>query len=207
MQAKKPSQEIYSGLQSAYDHFNRSLFGGELPQAMIVLHRKRGAHGYFWAKQFSDRTGESSLDEIALNPASLIRDEQEALSTLVHEMCHLWQHHFGKPSRSGYHNGEWATKMESVGLVPSDTGEEGGKQTGQNMTHYIADGGAYDRAYGNWRSKGCINWAAHPTAAKPNKARNKTRYVCGCDPPSVIYGKPDLRLKCLTCKKEMKVGQ
>ena len=198
MQTPKPSREIYTGLQSAYDHFNRVLFSGELPQAMIVLHRKRGAHGYFWAEQFADRKGQSSLDEIALNPASLIRDEEEALSTLVHEMCHLWQHHFGEPSRSGYHNQEWADKMEGVGLVPSDTGEEGGKRTGQKMTHYIEDGGKYEKAYANWRSKGSINWSAHPEAA-PSKARNKTRYVCDCEPPNVVYGKPNLGMLCLHC--------
>ena len=203
MQSTKPSREIYTGLQSAYDHFNKVLFGGELPQSMIVLQRKRGAHGYFWAEQFSDRPGNSSLDEIALNPASLIRDEEEALSTLVHEMCHLWQHHFGKPSRSGYHNRQWAQKMESVGLIPSDTGEEGGKQTGQNMTHYIEDGGAYVKAYSSWRSKGSISWAAHPAVAKPSTARNKTRYECSCEPPSVVYGKPELRLKCLDCGKTL----
>lgn len=61
MQSNKPSRDIYTGLASAYDHFNRVLFGGELPQAMIVLHRKRGAHGYFWAEQFADRKGKSSL--------------------------------------------------------------------------------------------------------------------------------------------------
>ena len=32
-------------------------------------------------------------------------------------MCHQWQQHFGKPSRNGYHNKQWADKMESVGLI------------------------------------------------------------------------------------------
>jgi hypothetical protein len=31
-----------------------------------------------------------------------------SLSTLVHEMAHLQQNHFGKSSRTGYHNKEWA---------------------------------------------------------------------------------------------------
>ena len=42
-----------------------------------------------------------------------------------------------QPGRTGYHNREWASKMLEVGLVPSDTGQPGGKQTGQHMTHYI----------------------------------------------------------------------
>lgn len=116
-------------------------------------------------------------------------------------MVHLWQHHFGKPTRSGYHNREWANKMESIGLIPGDTGEEGGKQTGQKMTHYIEDGGKYEKAYAGWRSKGCINWSAHPEAA-PSKARNKTRYVCECEPPNVVYGKPELKIECLDCLQQ-----
>jgi predicted SprT family Zn-dependent metalloprotease len=40
---------------------------------------------------------------------------------MTNEMAHLEQHHFGKPSRSGYHNKEWAGMMKAVGLIPSDT--------------------------------------------------------------------------------------
>ena len=65
--------------------------------------------------------------EIALNPDTFEdRTDMEILNTLAHEMCHLWQHYFGKPSRGGYHNREWATMMEKIGLMPSSTSEPGG---------------------------------------------------------------------------------
>ena len=58
-------------------------------------------------------------DEIALNPAHFAsRPTAGTLSTLAHEMAHLWQHHFGTPSRTGYHNKEWAAKMREIGLIP-----------------------------------------------------------------------------------------
>jgi hypothetical protein len=44
------------------------------------------------------------------------------LSTLVHEMVHVWQETYGNPSRRGYHNRQWAEKMREVGLQPSSTG-------------------------------------------------------------------------------------
>ncbi|HIE17406.1 MAG TPA: hypothetical protein EYP71_04350, partial [Dehalococcoidia bacterium] len=95
--------------------------------------------------QLDGSDGDVVVDEIALNPTHFKeRTMAQTLSTLVHEMCHLWQHHFGKPPRGNYHNKQWATKMLSCGLIPSDTGREGGKQTGQNMTHYIEDGGVFD---------------------------------------------------------------
>jgi hypothetical protein len=55
----------------------------------------------------------------------------------VHEMVHVWQHAFGKPSAGGYHNKQWAAKMKAVGLQPSSTGYVGGKETGQRVTHYV----------------------------------------------------------------------
>jgi len=57
-------------------------------------------------------------------------------------MCHLEQHHFGKPS-GAYHNKEWAKMMHAVGLMPSNTGKPGGKQTGQTVSHYIVTGGPF----------------------------------------------------------------
>lgn len=66
------------------------------------------------------------VDEIAMNPVYFsIRTIKATLSTLVHEMVHQWQFHFGKAGRRGYHNKEWAALMERVGLMPSDTGQAG----------------------------------------------------------------------------------
>jgi hypothetical protein len=62
-------------------------------------------------------------------------------------MVHLWQQDFGHPSRAAYHNKEWGWKMEEVGLIPSDTGEPGGKRTGQNMHHYINPAGTFKTAF------------------------------------------------------------
>lgn len=58
-------------------------------------------------------------------------------------MCHQWQYHHGKQSRAGYHNKEWGDRMEKIGLIPSDTGEPGGKKTGQTMADYPAQGGIF----------------------------------------------------------------
>ncbi|WP_425545074.1 hypothetical protein, partial [Caenispirillum bisanense] len=57
-----------------------------------------------------------------------------------------WQHHHGKPGRGRYHNLEWAAKMESIGLMPSDTGAPGGKRTGDSVSDYVIKGGAFEAA-------------------------------------------------------------
>lgn len=84
-----------------------------------------------------------TLDEIALNPDHFFFGEVEILQTLGHEMCHQWQHHHGSPSRSGYHNRQWAEMMEKIGLMPSSTGRPGGKKTGQKMGDYVIQNGIF----------------------------------------------------------------
>lgn len=137
----------YAALEEAYDFFNQCLFNGQLPPCLMTLNRHRHARGYFAAERFGHREQEQRTDEIALNPDTFEqRTDLEILSTLVHEQCHLWQHHFGKTSRNGYHNKQWAEKMEAIGLMPSDTAAPGGKRTGQSVTHYLLPGGAFERA-------------------------------------------------------------
>lgn len=62
-------------------------------------------------------------------------------------MCHLWQHVFEKPSRTGYHNNEWAKKTQAVGLMPSSTGKNGGHITGQKISNYPIEDGVFMKAY------------------------------------------------------------
>jgi hypothetical protein len=143
----KPTEQEYTELQQAFDFFNAELFSGKLPSCIITLQREYRTYGYFSNEAFESRTGDVA-DEIAMNPLHFgNRPVKDVLSTLVHEMVHLWQHHLGKPGRGRYHNKQWAAKMEEIGLFPSDTGEPGGKRTGDKMSHYIVEGGRYDQAY------------------------------------------------------------
>lgn len=142
----KPTKEAYEELQKAYDHFNLALFEGRLPDCLITLQREKNAFGYFSAARFVNKK-RVKTDEIAMNPTYFsVRTIAETLSTLAHEMTHLFQVHFGTPGRARYHNKEWADKMEAIGLMPSSTGQEGGKRTGDRMSHYIVEGGPFENA-------------------------------------------------------------
>lgn len=141
---KSPTPATYNQLQSAYDWFNSRLFNKSLPNCLITLQRKSNAMGYFSAQRWANSKGEKT-DEIALNPAYFANHSlKELLQTLAHEMCHQWQFYFGTPSRNGYHNKQWADKMESLGLMPSSTGEPGGARTGQHMGDYPIPGGVFE---------------------------------------------------------------
>ena len=142
-----PTTLTYHRLQPAFDFFNAELFDGQLPPCLITFQRKGSStYGYYSFKRFATLGGETS-DEIAINPRFLkTRSFVEVMSTLVHEMAHCWQHHYGTPSRTGYHNKEWAEKMMCLGLRPSRTGKREGPMTGQRMTHCIIPGGRFEIA-------------------------------------------------------------
>ena len=198
----------YASLDAAYKHFNRHLFGGLLQACIITLQRRKSTYGYFVAERMAelDDGEDQAVDEIALNPAEFSgRSPQEILSTLVHEMVHLWQHHYGTPSRGRYHNAEWAAKMREVGLIPSHTGRPGGRETGQKMTHYIEEGGPYARAYARMESPRILYKDVHDageSATRKKKAASKTKYTCpGCE--ANAWAKPGMKLVCGDCSEAM----
>lgn len=76
---------------------------------------------------------------------------------------HVWQQSHGTPPRRCYHDKEWAAKMREIGLQPSTTGEPGGRETGQSVTHYIVPGGPFARAYAKVAATGFqLNWQSVP---------------------------------------------
>ena len=218
-----PTISQYQRLQLAYDFFNAELFGGGLPACLITLQRQKRVMGYFSPRRFVGGEGEFT-DEIAMNPeffgkAVLV----EVLQTLAHEMCHLWQAHFGKPGRRGYHNKEWADKMEEIGLIPSSTGAPGGARTGEKMGDYPAPEGPFmaaaERLLGDefdipWADRystaaplllgpdsgvaGDVSAPGTGPGAKPG-ARLKTKYTCPTCAVNV-WGRPGLAIACVPCK-------
>jgi hypothetical protein len=206
-----PTHRTDTSLDAAYDHFNRELFKGQLPPCLITMQRHKGAYGYFSGDRFANvDNAEEITDEIALNPAHFAsRTATQTLSTLVHEMVHLWQHRdkSGKPSRNGYHNRQWAAKMRQVGLIPTDTGQPGGKETGQKVMHLIEEGGRFEKACTAFLAKrGPILYhdraGESESTTRKAKAASKTKYTC----PTCglnAWAKPDANLWCGDCQEPM----
>ena len=138
-----PTDQLYSSLETAFNHFNGRLFKHKLPPVIFTAQRQLGVMGHFSANRWVSRHGvkchEISINLSYVGKASVI----ELFQTLVHEQVHQWQYCFGKPGRRGYHNAEWAKKMQAVGLMPTDTGEPGGRKTGEKIGDYPMPGGRF----------------------------------------------------------------
>jgi hypothetical protein len=166
------TQTEYRTFQQAYDFFNAELFGGSLPQVLVTLQRHAKAYGYFAPERFIGRVEEEAAHELAMNSDHSGRTDEKILSTLVHEMVHVWQQVHGRPPRRSYHDKQWATKMKEPGLQPSDTGEPGGKETGQKVSHYVMTGGPFAQAFAKLEATGFkLRWQSRPTGDDP--ARKK----------------------------------
>ena len=193
----------YGAFEHAYDWFNARLFAGALPPVLITLQRHSRMKGFFAPERFGHRAlAGTATHELALNPDSFeARSDIDILSTLVHEMAHCWQQHYGTPPRRSYHNAEWATQMRALGLMPSQTGEPGGKQTGQGMSHYILEDGPFADAAAQLLATGfALHWqSTWPEALRIAKRRSKTKYTCPqCDQNA--WAKPDAALLCGVCE-------
>lgn len=198
-------------LENCFSLFNEYLFGNELPLCIVTLQRSKKSRGYFHASIFENRADEKeTCHEIAMNPAHFNRSIKEILSTLVHEMCHLWQQEFGeKKSLKSYHNKEWAEKMESIGLMASSDGTESGKKTGQNMTHYIIDGGRFEGLFDHKTFRDIdIKWQSRvPVQGIKNKSAktSKNKFTCpNCQQNA--WAKETAKIICGDCDEEMELS-
>jgi len=200
------TEKEYKTLDDAYNFFNNKLWNDELPDVLITLQRKPHSLGYYHHNRLATRQEGKELSEIALNPDGFSgRDDIEILSTLAHEMAHVWQFFTDeKPSRPGYHNKSWAYEMERIGLMPSSTGDYGGKKTGQKMSHYIIDGGLFELHCGAFLAGGKSIGIESPPIQKEAKERKKTRFKFVCpDCMQNCWGKKTGSFMCGECEIHM----
>lgn len=217
----KPTKRFYGLFQYIFDFYNGELFDDEIKDCLIVIARQKNVAGHYAHKRWF-HVKDQETDELALNPSMFVKFPLiEICQTVVHEMCHGWQYHYGKPSRAGYHNKEWANKMIEVGLMPSTTGTVGGKIVGQGMNDYPLEGGKFMEVTEELMNSDLFTGLyleVNPEIAdlinensplfdqvkdltlaqiesKP-KGPIKAKYSCNC---SNVWGRPDLELHCKLC--------
>ena len=221
----KASSKFYGLFQYLIDYYNDELFNGDIKDCIIVITRKKNVAGHYSYKRWF-HINDQETDELAINPTMFLQFPLiEICQTIVHEMCHGWQFHYGTPSRRGYHNKEWANKMIEVGLMPSDTGKEGGKIVGQQMSDYPIQGSKFMEVTEILMNSDVFSGLyleVNPDIAdqinedsplfdqikdltiaqnesKPKAKKTKIKYSCSC---SNVWGKADLEMYCKLCESD-----
>ena len=217
-----PTKSQFEAFENSYQYFNKKLFAGELPPVLLNLSRKSKAMGFVapnrWKSSKKKKGTAGDIHELSINPEILFMGMIEVFSTLVHEQCHIWQFTFGKPSRVGYHNKEFADKMISVGLMPSSTGKPDGKTTGQHMSDYPIEYGVFLKALNKMPKKYKLPFVSveaeqkvfvqvgdeeegEEGTEKPKETKKKNKIKYSCESCSTnVWGKPDLNIICGVCE-------
>jgi DNA-directed RNA polymerase subunit RPC12/RpoP len=197
-----PTLEQFSKYHKAWQWFNAELFGGTLKPCLLNFSSHRGSFGYFCPRRW--KKGDHETHEISLNPNMLGRPLEDTMATLAHEMAHQWQDDYGSPSRKGYHNSEWADKMEEIGLIPSDTGEPGGARTGQRMTHYIDPDGKFAKALKAMPKEYALPWLTGEmqSAVPKPKPPKKVKFTCPDCEQEIWSENPELDATCNDCDEK-----
>lgn len=181
-----PTEKLYlKSFQQVYDLFNARFFDGNLPDCIFSLTRNPKVMGYYHSKKFISLENGVQVAEISINSEyyNNSRESQiELCSTIAHEMVHLWQDNFGKPSRKGFHNTEWGKRMLSIGLQPiclDKKNELVEKLCGQKMNERIIIGGLFDRTVKELLENGFIVSHCETDSyirrnSRPNTIQNQT---------------------------------
>ncbi|SDU42531.1 SprT-like domain-containing protein [Stappia sp. ES.058] len=225
----RPAVEVPQEFITIFDEFNSAFWDGALSDCIFTYTHQTRILGYYSPKSLVRSSGERCA-KIALNPVHLaLLHPISATSILAHEMAHHWRHTLGpvdsKGNRGsvGYHDKAWGDEMKRIGLFPSNTGCPGGKETGQQVMHYIIPDGPFDQLATRLFESGMrFNWheaidaepansfdKANPFATGrsrktkvPKKKQTRAKFtcsVCGLN----AWAKPQAALTCTTCAKPL----
>ena len=107
-------------MQSAYNRLNQFCFNSSLPHLLITFESgsKHKAYGWAYTKKMWDTT--NGMKYSIVIATEFLRDHENVLRTLVHEMCHIYAMENGlkDTSRGGYyHNNTFKEIAEKAHLI------------------------------------------------------------------------------------------
>lgn len=227
------SVELYAKVQTVIDELDKEFFSGKgkqkIPQVVFAINNrcKSCVVAYVQADALYDKSTDKKLQYLAINPDYLNRDIGEIVSTICHELCHVYENAFIHIPRGGYHDKQWADLMRDCGLEPVYLNKS---KTAVNHK-VIKDGAfeAYVKKFEEKHGKDFFNIVSYSSevqkkvrkelgikddeddgepkadnADKPVKKynRNEIKYVCAsCG--LKVWGKSGLSIRCNECDYDL----
>lgn len=206
---------------SQYSHFFETAFGilntvyfnNELPDAVITIQSSQRTYGHITVKKVW-RNNYESYHEINLSAEYLNRPAENIISTLLHEMCHLYamENNIKDTSNGGrYHNRKFKQIAEERDLNISYSQYIGWSITEptQNLKNVIKEYGLdkeidYVRIGEHMQAGGSggIDGGSDGTDKPPKKKSSTRKYVCrGCN--NSVRATKDVNIMCMDCMLKM----
>lgn len=135
-------------LEKMYRELNHDMFLDELEEPIITIQSTPKSYGHVTVSKVW-RSGETHKYELNIGAGTLDRPIENVVSTMLHEMVHIYhlQHGIQDCSRGGtYHNKKFKEKAESVGLLIEYDSRIGYSITApsDNLILYICEKGWQD---------------------------------------------------------------
>lgn len=229
----KTSTELYEKIQKVIDEIDKRFFSGakkeKIPQLVFAINNKcrTCVVAYVQPDALYDKKTDTKLQYMGINPDYLDRSLGEILSTVCHELCHVYEHAYIHIPRGGYHDKQWADMMKECGLEPVYN-----NSSKTSVSHKIIKDGIFEKFVADFTEKygeDYFNIVSYSTevmkrtrkelgiedddeddSPKPDNAdkpikkynRNKIKYVCsGCG--MKVWGKSGLSIHCNECDEDL----
>ena len=197
--------EMGAGLMQAFNAINKHFYHGELEKPIITVKEGKKKNAYGWIETSKNWIqGKTERYEINISCDYIgERTVAETISTLMHEMAHLYniQNEIKDTSRAGiYHNTKFKETAEAHGLQISYNEHIGWSLTRlTEETEKWVDENINIKGFSVYKltkekiSKG---------TAKPKQSMRKL--VCPCCGLIARVTKPNVKLLCVKCNEELK---
>lgn len=229
MEEVRTSTELYEKIQKVIDEIDSRFFSGKgkakIPEVVFAINNKCRTCivAYVQPDALYDKKTDTKLQYMGINPDYLDRSLGEILSTVCHELCHVYEHAFIHIPRGGYHDKQWSELMTDCGLEPVYN-----NSSKTSVTHKIIPDGEFAEFVEYFKEKygeDYFNIVSYSTeimkrtrkelgiedndedtpkadnADKPIKKynRNKIKYTCP-DCGAKVWGKSGLNIYCNDCE-------
>lgn len=121
---KKTSEILYSKIQKCINAIDIQFFSGngkeKIPELVFAINNqvRSCVVAFVQANALYDKSNDTKLQYMGINPYYLNRSVPEILSTICHELCHIYEHAYIHIPRGGYHDKNWDALMRDCGLEP-----------------------------------------------------------------------------------------
>lgn len=198
-------------LEKMFRQLNQDKFNGELETPIITIQSTPRAYGHVTCGKVWKRK-ESNAYELNIGAGTLDRPIENVVSTLLHEMVHIYNlmNNIQDCSRGNtYHNKKFKEKAESVGLHIDYDSRIGWSITSptEELIDYIIEHDWTDIMINRMENSRLpisgVGGKSGNDDDKPTKRPSSTRkYICPCCNMSVRATKT-VRIKCIDCDKVM----
>lgn len=198
-------------LTKIYNLANQDFFNGELPEVTLTVQENMGTYGHISVSDTWFTTDGKGMRELNIAAQHLTRPIENVVSTILHEMSHLYNMEHNIKDCSGYyHNKKFKKTAEEIaGLIISQDSKYGWTITepGERVLDFCIRHELEDIQIG----KG-IDWTAFfggsgsgstPTATpKPKKKGNSIKWICPCCGQIIRSTRDNINVICGDCNEQ-----